>query len=341
MDYSSAGVSLERADEAMGQIKDSVKSTFNDRVVGDLGSFGGLFSIANLGMEDPILVTSVDGVGTKLKLSFEMGCHERPGQDIVNHCVDDILVMGARPLVFLDYVGLGRLEPSTMGKLVAGMAKACRENGCVLIGGETAEMPGFYQVGEYDIAGTIVGVVDRPKAITGEKIRPGDVILGLKSTGLHTNGYSLARKALLDSGLYKVDTHLDELGTTVGDALSVPHRSYLKPLWPLVDRREINGLVHITGSGYQGNIPRVLPADCDAVIDRKAWEVPAIFNVIQKAGDVERDEMYRVFNMGLGMLVVVSPDKADAIKAELEAAGESVVVAGRIEKGSKSVRFSS
>ncbi len=339
MDYASAGVSLERADEAMDRIIGSVKSTFNSRVVGDLGSFGGLFSIANLEMEDPIMVTSIDGVGTKLKIAFETGLHDRPGQDIVNHCVDDILVMGARPLVFLDYVGLGRLEPKTMELLVSGMAKACRENGCVLIGGETAEMPGFYQAGEYDIAGTIVGVVDRPKVITGEKIKPGDLILGLQSTGLHTNGYSLARKALLDSGAYKLDQHIEKLGTTLGDALSIPHRSYFKPLWPLVERKEINGLVHITGSGFQGNIPRVLPENCDAVIDRNAWRVPAIFELIQKAGGVDRDEMYRVFNMGLGMLVIVSKERGEAIQAELEAAGETVVIAGEIVPGNRSVRF--
>jgi len=247
---------LARADEAMVGVKKSVRTTFNQGVLGDVGNFGGLFTLNHLGMKDPVLVSSVDGVGTKLKVDIEMGTHELPGQDIVNHCCDDILVQGARPLFFLDYVATGRLEPGVMDKLVAGMAKACRENDLVLIGGETAEMPGFYGPGDYDISGTIVGVVERENIIDGKKIKPGTIILGLPSTGLHTNGYSLARKVLFDVAGYKVDTMVDGMDKSIGAALAVPHRSYYPSLIDLCNKKIIQGLAHITGSGYQGNIPR-------------------------------------------------------------------------------------
>ena len=254
MNYADAGVSLARADEAMVGVKKSVRTTFNEGVLGDVGNFGGLFTLNHLGMKDPVLVSSVDGVGTKLKVDIEMGTHELPGQDIVNHCCDDILVQGARPLFFLDYVATGRLEPGVMDKLVAGMAKACRENDLVLIGGETAEMPGFYGPGDYDISGTIVGVVERENIIDGKKIKPGTIILGLPSTGLHTNGYSLARKVLFDVAGYKVDTLVDGMDKTIGEALAMPHRSYYPSLIDLCNKKIIQGLAHITGSGYQGHV---------------------------------------------------------------------------------------
>ncbi|MGL1902582.1 MAG: phosphoribosylformylglycinamidine cyclo-ligase [Fibrobacterales bacterium] len=339
MNYADAGVSLERADKAMAGIKSHVKSTFNKNVLGDIGNFGGLFALDNLGMKDPILVSSVDGVGTKLKIDFDMGTHELPGQDIVNHCVDDILVQGAKPLFFLDYVGTGRLQDGVMEGLVSGMAKACRENGTVLIGGETAEMPGFYQDGEYDISGTIVGVVDRDELIDGSTIKAGTVVLGLASSGLHTNGYSLARKALLEVGGFKLEDTPEGFDKNLGLTLAEPHRSYLNSIYPLVKEKKLQGLVHVTGSGFQGNIPRVLPEGVDVIIDRTAWEVPPVFKLIQKTGDVEKDEMYNTFNMGVGLLAFVEASDVEYIKTKLEAAGEKVCVCGEVVAGNKSVSF--
>jgi len=316
MNYADAGVSLARADEAMVGVKKSVRTTFNAGVLGDVGNFGGLFTLNHLGMKDPVLVSSVDGVGTKLKVDIEMGTHELPGQDIVNHCCDDILVQGAR-----------------------GMAKACRENDLVLIGGETAEMPGFYGPGDYDISGTIVGVVERENIIDGKKIKPGTIILGLPSTGLHTNGYSLARKVLFDVAGYKVDTLVDGMDKTIGEALATPHRSYYPSLIDLCNKKIIQGLAHITGSGYQGNIPRILPDNVDVIIDRTTWDPPMIFKLIQQAGSVEKDEMYSTFNMGMGMLIFIDPaDKAE-VTAHLEAKGEKWVQIGEVVAGTKQVKF--
>lgn len=339
MNYADAGVSLERADKAMVGVKKSVRSTFNEGVLGDVGNFGGLFSLNHLGMKDPILVSSVDGVGTKLKIDFDLGTHTYPGQDIVNHCVDDILVQGAKPLFFLDYVGTGRLEDGVMEGIVEGMAKACRENGVVLIGGETAEMPGFYQAGEYDISGTIVGVVERDKVIDGKKIKPGVKILGLASTGLHTNGYSLARKALLEVGKLDLHKKYEGLDDTLGEVLARPHKSYLNSCWPLCQEDLVLGMVHVTGSGFQGNIPRILPEGVDVVIDRTAWEVPKIFQMIQETGEVEKDEMYNTFNMGIGMLVFVQPEDEAAVRKRLEDAGETVCAAGEVIAGDGKVQF--
>ncbi len=339
MNYADAGVSLERADKAMAGIKADVKSTFNENVLGDIGNFGGLFALNNLGMKDPILVSSVDGVGTKLKIDFDLGTHELPGQDIVNHCIDDILVQGAKPLFFLDYVGTGRLKDGVMEGLVGGMAKACRENGVVLIGGETAEMPGFYQDGEYDISGTIVGVVDREELIDGKNIKPGTQILGMASTGLHTNGYSLARKALLEVGGYKLTDTPEGFEKPLGLTLAEPHKSYFQSVYPLVKEKKLQGLVHVTGSGFQGNIPRVLPEGVDVIIDRTAWEVPPVFKLIQKTGDVEKDEMYNTFNMGMGLLAFVDAADVADVKAKLEAAGETVCLCGEVVAGNGKVSF--
>lgn len=338
MDYADAGVSLKRADKAMNGIKNSIKSTFNSQVLGDIGNFGGLFTLNGLGIKDPVLVSSVDGVGTKLKIAFDTGWHDNPGRDIVNHCIDDILVQGAKPLFFLDYVATGLLKDGVLEEIVRGMAESCKENNTVLIGGETAEMPGFYSEGEYDISGTIIGVAEKDQIITGENIVPGTVILGLASSGLHTNGYSLARKALFEVGGKKLEDKLDD-GRTIGQALSEPHRAYLKSIWPLVERKDIQGMVHVTGSGYQGNIPRVLPKTVDVIVDRDSWKTPQIFDLIQETGDVELDEMYSTFNMGVGLLVFVAPDKAEALKAELESAGETVCVAGSVVEGSGKVLF--
>lgn len=339
MNYADAGVSLSRADQAMVGVKKSVRSTFNQGVLGDVGNFGGLFTLKHLGLKDPVLVSSVDGVGTKLKVDIEMGTHTLPGQDIVNHCCNDILVQGARPLFFLDYVAMGSLEPSVMDSIVVGMAKACRENDMVLIGGETAEMPGFYAKGDYDISGTIVGVVERENIIDGSHIHPGTKILGLPSTGLHTNGYSLARKALFDVAGYTVKSKVEGLEGTIGEALTVPHRSYYKSLIDLTNAKKIDGMVHVTGSGFQGNIPRILPENVDVVIDRSAWQVPAIFKLIQQAGTVEKDEMYSTFNMGIGMLLFVDEANLAEVEAHLKAKNEPFFMVGEVVKGSRKVLF--
>ncbi|MEN9355293.1 MAG: phosphoribosylformylglycinamidine cyclo-ligase [Fibrobacterota bacterium] len=338
MDYATAGVSIERSDKVKNNIAEAVKSTFGPRVLGAFGSFGGCFSAAGLG-KDPVLVSSCDGVGTKLKLAFMSGIHTSVGQDIVNHSVNDILVQGAKPLFFFDYIATGKLKDGVVEGIVEGLAKACREAGAALLGGETAEMPGFYTDDEYDLAGFIVGVVEKENLIDGSKVRPGDVILGLPSSGLHTNGYTLARKVYFDIAGLKLEDTLEGIDGPIGAALMAPHKSYLKPLMPLIEKKVINGLVHLTGGGFQGNIPRILPETCDAKINRDAWEVPALFAHIQRLGNVTREEMDRAFNMGIGMLVVVSPDVADSVEAELKAAGEAVVRVGEIVPGAKGVQL--
>jgi phosphoribosylformylglycinamidine cyclo-ligase len=338
MNYAEAGVSLDRSDKVKNNIASAVKSTFGPRVMGGFGGFGGCFDARNLGVE-PVLVSSCDGVGTKLKLAFQSGIHTTVGQDIVNHCVDDILVQGAKPLFFLDYIATGRLQDGVVEGVVDGVAKACRENGASLIGGETAEMPGFYPDGEYDLAGYIVGVVEKENLLDGSRIRAGNAILALASSGLHTNGYSLARKVFFDKAGLGLDARLDGLNGTLREALMAPHRSYLKALHPLIEEKAVNGLVHLTGGGFQGNIPRVLPADTDAVIDRRTWEVPALFRQIAGLGEIDRDEMDRAFNMGLGMLVIVDADRVDELSSRLVESGETVHSVGRIEKGSRTVRL--
>ncbi len=338
MNYAEAGVNLDRSDKVKNNIAAAVKSTFGPRVMGGFGGFGGCFDARNLGVY-PVLVSSCDGVGTKLKLAFQSGIHTTVGQDIVNHCVDDILVQGAKPLFFLDYIATGKLQDGVVEGVVDGIAKACRENGAALIGGETAEMPGFYPDGEYDLAGYIVGVVEKENLLDGSRIKAGDTILALGSSGLHTNGYSLARKVFFDKAALTLDARLDGLNGTLREALMAPHRSYLNALHPLIEEKAINGLVHITGGGFQGNIPRVLPHDTDAVIDRRTWEVPALFRQISELGQIDRDEMDRAFNMGLGMLVMVDSDRADELRARLVDAGETVHSVGRIEKGSRTVRL--
>jgi phosphoribosylformylglycinamidine cyclo-ligase len=339
MNYEDAGVSLKRADAAMIAVKKSVRTTFNAGVLGDIGNFGGLFTLNHLGLKEPVLVSSVDGVGTKLKVHFGLKSHCLPGQDIVNHCCNDILVQGARPLFFLDYLATGRLESGVLEAVVEGMAQACRENDCVLIGGETAEMPGMYHEGEYDISGTIVGVVERDEIIDGKKIVPGTIVLGIPSTGLHTNGYSLARKALLEVGGYKLDSKENGINGTIGEALAVPHRSYYRSLIDLVHAKKLQGLVHITGSGFQGNIPRILPKGVSVQINRYAWKVPEIFNLIQKCGNVEQNEMYNTFNMGIGILVFVAPNDVAEIRNHLDGKGETVIECGKVIEGDNTVIF--
>jgi phosphoribosylformylglycinamidine cyclo-ligase len=331
--YSDAGVSIDAANAATEKIKDLAKRTFNDRTLTEIGSFGGMFDVAFPNMSQPVLVASADGVGTKLKVAFETNTHNTIGRDLVNHCVNDILVQGARPLFFLDYIATGTLLPDVVASIVEGMAKGCRENGCVLLGGETAEMPGFYGEGEYDVAGFIVGIVDREKVIDGKRITPGDCLLALPSVGLHTNGYSLARKLFFEVAGYGVDTHLKALNMSAGAALLQPHISYLNSLSPLLDTGQIKGLAHITGGGLTENIPRILPPGTSVTIARDTWPVLPIFKLMQEIGNVPDAEMYRTFNMGVGMVIVCSSENKDAIKSHLDSRGDACHEIGRVTEG--------
>ena len=335
--YSDAGVDIDAATRATDKIKELARRTFNQRTLSEIGSFGGMFDGAFPNLKQPVLVASADGVGTKLKIAFSTGVHNTVGRDLVNHCVNDILVQGARPLFFLDYIATGKLLPDVVAEIVAGVAQGCQENGCVLLGGETAEMPDFYSAGEYDIAGFIVGVADREKVIDGKGITPGDVLLALPSVGLHTNGYSLARKLFLEVAGYEVDSHLEALGMTVGEALLQPHLSYLKPLNELLDTGIIKGLAHITGGGLTDNIPRILPAGAAVEIDKDSWPVLPVFKLMQEIGSVSDAEMFRTFNMGVGMVVVTSAANQAAVESYLRQQGVAVYEIGRVVKGNQEV----
>jgi phosphoribosylformylglycinamidine cyclo-ligase len=319
MDYKGSGVDIDAGNETVRRIRTLARSTFTPGVLSDIGSFGGLFRLDAGSYKDAVLVSSADGVGTKLKVAFMAGRHDTVGVDLVNHCVNDILVQGAEPLFFLDYLATGRLSPDVAETVVNGMATACRENSCALLGGETAEMPGFYADGEYDLAGFIVGAVDKERLITGRAIRPGDRLVGVPSSGLHTNGYSLARRIAFDHLGLRADSIVPDLGRTVADAFLEPHRSYLAMIRPLLDR--IKGMAHITGGGITENLPRVLPHGTAAVVDTAAWDVPPVFQWLQQAGRVPVDDMRRTFNMGIGMILVVGPERADAALEELAARG--------------------
>ncbi len=352
--YADAGVSIDNANRAVSKIRELARSTFNERTLTEIGSFGGMFSGAFPEMSDPILVASADGVGTKLKLAFETGIHNTVGADLVNHCVNDILVQGARPLFFLDYFATGKLEPDVTASVVEGMARACKENGCVLLGGETdvtaavvegmarackenacvllggetAEMPDFYPPGEYDLAGFIVGVVDKSKVIDGKSIVPGDVVLGIPSNGLQTNGYSLARKLFFEIGGYKPGTFLDELGETVGAALLKTHQSFLPKIGPLLDSGMIKGLAHITGGGFLENIPRILPEGVSVEVNRGTWPELPVFGVMHRLGNVSDHEMFRTFNMGIGMVVICSEKMKTAISEHMETYEIGIICSG-------------
>jgi phosphoribosylformylglycinamidine cyclo-ligase len=339
MDYKSAGVDIDAGNEAVRRIKSLAQSTFTSGVLSEIGSFGGLFRLDPTGWKDPILVSSADGVGTKLKVAFLANEHRTIGCDLVNHCVNDILVQGARPLFFLDYLATGRLQPDVAIQIVDGLARACRENGCALLGGETAEMPGFYADGEYDLAGFIVGAVESETLIDGRSIAPGDVIIGLPSTGLHTNGYSLARKIVFEHLGLSVDSKVQELEESIGAALLKPHRSYLNALYPLVARGAIKGMAHITGGGLIDNIPRILPEGTGARVARSAWTVPPLFGWLQRAGNVPDEDMVRTFNMGIGMVVVCTPTLADTILDDLRARREDPTVIGEIVSGRRGVVY--
>lgn len=342
MDYRQSGVDIDAGNETVRRIKSLARGTFTPGVLSEIGSFGGLFSLGSAGVADPVLVSSADGVGTKLKVAFMTNRHDTIGADLVNHCVNDILVQGARPLFFLDYLATGRLSPDVAEQIVTGVARGCRENGCALIGGETAEMPGFYADGEYDIAGFIVGVVDRSKLIDGRSIRPGDVLVGLPSSGLHTNGYSLARTIMFDVAGLTVESVVPELGTTVGDALLATHRSYLAAMTPLLDASLVKGMAHITGGGITENLPRILPDGCAAEIDRASWTVPPLFRFLSERGGIADAEMLRAFNMGIGLIVACAPTDADAVLTRLVAAGEAgACIVGRVVPGDGTVRYRS
>ena len=337
--YRDAGVDIDAANRATQKIKELARATFNARTLSEIGSFGGMFDGAFPEMRAPVLVASADGVGTKLKVAFVTGIHHTVGCDLVNHCVNDILVQGARPLFFLDYIATGKLAPETVTSIIKGMTTGCRENGCVLLGGETAEMPGFYADGEYDIAGFIVGIVDRKKIIDGRTIAPGDAVLGLPSVGLHTNGYSLARKLFFETAACRPETYLGMLNETVGEALLRPHVSYLRALEGLLDRGLIKGLAHITGGGLTENIPRILPEGTAVEIQKGSWPVLPIFEVMQQIGHIDELEMFRAFNMGIGMVIVCSPANVSEIKAHVDSSGGACYQIGSVSEGDKAVKI--
>jgi phosphoribosylformylglycinamidine cyclo-ligase len=326
--YARAGVDVELGNRVKRRIQARVKSTHGPEVLGKIGGFGGLFAPDFTGMREPVLVASVDGVGTKLKVAFATGRHDTVGADLVNHCVNDIAVLGARPLFFLDYIGAEKLEPRVFDQLLSGFTTACRAAGCALIGGETAQMPGMYRKGEYDLAGCIVGVLDRAQMLDGSRIEPGDIILGLPSNGLHTNGYSLARKILFQKMRLTPDSKVAGLKHSLGDELLRVHRNY-QPALARLPAGMLHGLAHITGGGLIDNLPRILPPSCDAVIETSSWRVPPIFQLLQAKGKVDRAEMYQVFNMGIGMAAIVAKKNAGRIATALKAKRIGIIAKGR------------
>ena len=336
--YRDSGVDIDAQDEALAVVKRIVRDTYTPGVMSDIGSFGGLFRGTFEGMDSPILVSSTDGVGTKLRVAQAMKIHDTVGYDLVCHCVNDILVQGARPLFFLDYYATGKLRPPVMTDVIRGMARACRENGCALIGGETAEMPGFYNEEDYDVAGFILGVVDAKNLIDGKAVREGDILMGLPSVGLHTNGYSLARRILFDKLGYDHQSIIPGIGKA-GEALLQPHISYLKPLLPLVEERAIHALAHITGGGLTDNVPRVLPDTLDAHIKLGSWPVLPVFRFLYENGNVERDEMLRVFNMGIGMVMIIAPPNVDRVAKHFAQLGQPYYFIGNVVKGSGKVQY--
>jgi phosphoribosylformylglycinamidine cyclo-ligase len=333
MKYADAGVNIAVADDAKQRIRHLASRTFTPAVLGGIGGFGALFALDVKKWKDPVLVSSADGVGTKLKIAMAMGVHSTVGGDLVNHCVNDILVQGAEPLFFLDYLAMGKLEANVVEQLVDGMSRACRKAGCALVGGETAEMPGFYPLGEYDLAGFIVGVVERKNILTGKSVKPGDTILALPSTGLHTNGYSLARKLVFDLAKLKQDTYVAEIGNKIGAELLKPHVCYAPALKNLLAKGWVSALAHITGGGIPGNLPRVLPSGIKAIIDLDSWPVPPIFKYLAKLGEIDSDELLQSFNMGVGMIVIVPAANIKDAEADLKRRREKFFRIGRIERG--------
>jgi phosphoribosylformylglycinamidine cyclo-ligase len=338
--YADAGVDIEKANRTKQRIKYLAHKTFTKSVLSEIGGFGGLFQIDKKKYLDPVLVSSVDGVGTKLKVAFEMNLHHTIGGDLVNHCVNDIAVQGAAPMFFMDYLATGKLQPEIAEKVVTGLAEACKHNGCALIGGETAEMPGFYPDGEYDLAGFIVGVVERDKIIVGKDVVPGDVLIGLPSNGLHTNGYSLARKLLFSIAGYSPETYVNAIKGKVGNELMKTHKSYWPAIRRLVEAECVSAMAHVTGGGITENLPRVLPKGMGAVVELGSWPVLPIFSHMQQLGNISQDEMLRTFNMGIGMVLVIPAKKFKKVQTVLERAGEKGYTIGRIVKGERRVSYS-
>jgi phosphoribosylformylglycinamidine cyclo-ligase len=337
--YADAGVDIARANKTKVRIKYLAQKTFTRGVLSEIGGFGGLFAVDKKKFKDPVLVSSVDGVGTKLKVAFMTGIHHTVGADLVNHCVNDIAVQGATPLFFMDYLATGKLESEVAAQIVEGIADACRHNGCALLGGETAEMPGFYPPGEYDLAGFIVGAVDRKKVITGKDVKAGDILIGLPSNGLHTNGYSLARKLLFEVAGYSPDQYVNDIKEKVGTALMRTHKSYWPVIRRLVDANCISAMAHITGGGITENLPRVLPKNIGAHVDPGSWPVPPLFTLMQRIGNVSHEEMMRTFNMGIGMVLVVPAGKFKKAMTLIDRAGEKAHVIGKTVKGEHGVHY--
>ncbi|HEU0172765.1 MAG TPA: phosphoribosylformylglycinamidine cyclo-ligase [Blastocatellia bacterium] len=338
--YKDAGVDIDAANQATEQIKKLARSTFNENVFSEIGGFGGMFNGVFPDTREPVLVSSCDGVGTKLKVAFATGVHNTISHDLVAHCVNDILVQGARPLFFLDYIATGKLDPEVVSQIVDGLATGCRESNCALLGGETAEMPGLYADGEYDLAGFIVGVVDRHRIINGARITEGDIVVGLPSEGLHTNGYSLARKLFFDTAGYKLDQTVPELGCTAAEELLKPHKCYLPALERLIEHEGvIKGLAHITGGGLVENIPRILPANVDVALKEGSWPVLPVFDLLRKIGGVPSEDMLRTFNLGIGMVVIAGPKFLQFIEDKFNCARQEYYVIGEVVNGNGKVRF--
>ena len=336
--YRDAGVDIDAGNRSVQLIKDSVRATYRPEVLGDLGGFGGLFALDTKKFREPVLISGTDGVGTKLKLAFMLNKHDTVGQDAVAMCVNDILVQGAEPLFFLDYLAVGKLDPEQVATVVKGVAAACKESGCALIGGETAEMSGFYPNGEYDIAGFAVGAVEKSEIITEKRVQEGDVLIGLPSSGIHSNGFSLVRKIVFDVKNFKGDERIAELGDkTLGETLLTPTRLYPRVCLPLIREFRLHGMVHITGGGFYDNIPRALPKGFGVEIDTSAWNMPTIFKLLQEWGGVEWPEMYRTFNMGVGMILIVGAEDADAVTVALDKAGETSYRIGRVTRSGEAV----
>jgi len=337
--YRDAGVDIDAKERALERAKPLVRQTFSPQVVSDIGAFGSMFALARGDFEDPVLVASVDSVGTKLKVAFMTGRHDTVGEDIVNHCVNDILVQGARALFFMDYLGVGKLEAEVFRQVMEGLVRGCKRARCSLIGGETAELPGLYAAGEYDLVGFVVGAVERARIVTGKEVRAGDVLLGLGSNGLHTNGYALARKALFEIAGYGPNDRVEQLGTTIADELLRVHRCYAPAVLPLLDSKGIHGIAHITGGGIPDNLRRILPEECRAVVRRSAWLVPPIFELIRSIANTPDEDLFRTFNMGIGLIVVVASTQAGYIADRLAKAGETCYHIGEIVRGERAVEI--
>lgn len=335
--YKSAGVDIEAGDEAVYRLKDYAKSTYTPDVLTDVGSFGGMFRLDTRGMSEPVLVSSIDSVGTKVKIASMMDRYDTIGADIVNHCVNDVLVQGARPLFFLDYYATSKLRPEMAADVVKGMAAACIDAGCALIGGEIAEMPGVYLEGEFDVAGCVVGIVDRAKIIDGSRVEPGDVVIGIASSGPHTNGFSLVRKVLFEDNDYRIDQYVPELGAVLGDVLLAPHRCYFRSVYPILEGYGVHAMAHLTGGGFYNNIPRVLPLDCQVTVERRNWAVPPIFQLLQEKGNIDHTEMHRTFNMGIGLVLIIAKERSIEAVDRLNEAGETAWMIGEVHKGGREV----